>query len=556
MKGGLETTFAVLLQTGNESAINVLIAALDSSDRDIQAGAIHALLHRSSAAGKRELIRRWNELSERWKTLVAERPGRMAGALRDAILNSDARLRANGCDAVLWTRDYDLAPVLVTAAEDRANPEAELAAQTLLALCEMLYEELAAPRRTGRGREPRAVCQSILPPLEMAVQRFELHRRVEILEAFLLLANCDNRVLKGVLQDPHDRAYLAMTGILHRSPRPGVMRLLIGFLEDLHAPGAVHQVLSRRQDVSFLRLFVKHVGREPSPVARANLRRIKSFSWLRGELTILSAFHDDEQCAVVQLLLASGLSRLEVFDVLKYLLERGRPRCRQAVVAALAEFGGAEANALVLQVLDDPDPVLRAAAVAQLRQRSIPGALARLVEFLDSPEPVVRAAAQQGLAEFQYRRLADAWDSLDDETRRHAGTLVRRVDSSAVEQLVRELRSNSRTRRLRAVEMAVAIEMVGQVEKELIELLSDDDQRIRLETLHALEKLDTAQARDAIRERLQDDSRVVAEAAEAALRSSTGAARTGGPLPSSTPATGSVVTLPLAATNEHVIPVS
>ena len=345
MKSGLETTFAVLSQTGNESAVDLLIAALDSSDRDIQTGAIRTLLHRSSVAGKRELVRRWSELSERWKTLVAERPGRMSGAVRDAILNSDARLRTNGCDAVLWTRDYDLVPVLVTAAEDKSNPEAELAAQTLVTLCEMLHEELAAPRRSGRGRDPRAVRQSVVPPLEMAVQRFELHRRSEILEAFLLLANCDNRVLRGILQDPHDRAYLALIGILNRSPRPGVMRLLSGFLDDLHAPNAVHQVLSRRQDVSFLRLLLKHVGQDPTPTVRANLRRITAFSWLRGDLTILSAFHDEEQRSVVQLLLASGLNRLDVFEVLKYLLHGGRPGCRQAVVAALAEFRGAEANA-------------------------------------------------------------------------------------------------------------------------------------------------------------------------------------------------------------------
>ena len=284
MKGGLETTFAVLSQTGNESAVDLLIAALDSSDRDIQTGAVRTLLHRSSLVGKRELVRRWNELSERWKSLVADRPGRMSGAVRDAILSSDARLRTNGCDAVLWTRDYDLVPVLVTAAEDKSNPEAELAAQTLVTLCEMLREDLAAPRRSGRGRDPRAVCQSIVPPLELAVQRFELHRRGEILEGFLLLADCGNRVLKEILQDPHNRVYLALIGILNRSPRPGILRLLVGFLDDLHAPSAVHQVLSHRQDVSFLRLLLKHVGQDPSPGVRANLRAHQILQLAAGRL--------------------------------------------------------------------------------------------------------------------------------------------------------------------------------------------------------------------------------------------------------------------------------
>ena len=168
----------------------------------------------------------------------------------------------------------------------------------------------------------------------------------------------------------------------------------------------------------------------------------------------------------------------------------------------------------------------------------IPGSLARLVEFLDSTEPLVQAAAKQSLAEFQFRRLADAWDSLDEETRRHAGTLVRRVDASAVEQLAQELQSTSRNRRLRAVEMAVAIQMVLQVEKELIALLSDDDQRIRLEALRALSSSESAEARNAIRERLQDESRIVAEAAEAALQAMSQAVPASGSLPAAVPLNG------------------
>ena len=353
MKGGLETTFAVLSQTGNESAVDLLIAALDSSDRDIQTGAVRTLLHRSSLVGKRELVRRWNELSERWKTLVADRPGRMSGAVRDAILSSDARLRTNGCDAVLWTRDYDLVPVLVTAAEDKSNPEAELAAQTLVTLCEMLREDLAAPRRSGRGRDPR--CLSVdrpAPGAGGAAFRAASSRR-----------DLGGFSPAGRLRQPGaegDTAGSAQSGLSgadrHSQSQPTARHHAPAgrFLGRSPCASAVHQVLSHRQDVSFLRLLLKHVGQDPSPGVRANLRRIKSFSWLQGDLTILSAFHDDEQRSVVQLLLASGLNRLDVFAVLKYLLQRGNPRCRQAVVAALADFRGAEANALILQTLADP----------------------------------------------------------------------------------------------------------------------------------------------------------------------------------------------------------
>ena len=91
--------------------------------------------------------------------------------------------------------------------------------------------------------------------------------------------------------------------------------------------------------------------------------------------------------------------------------------------------------------------------------------------------------------------------------------------------------------------MAVAIQMVSPVETELVELLSDDDQRIRLEALRALAGLESPQARCAIRERLLDASRVVAEAAEAALQAMSEAIPARDPLPGVVPASG----LPLSA---------
>jgi HEAT repeat protein len=518
VSGGRETTFAILASTKNEAAVNVLTAALDSADRDVHMRAINALIKRRSSAGHRELLRRWPQLSDRWKSQIAERPGRISGAVRDALVGNDRQLRIHACDAVLWIREFDLIPALLTVAEDDGNPQAELAAQTLLSLCEMLYEDLAAPRDYQQRCDPHSRRRYTVAALEKSVQKFEQHQRGEVVEAFLLLAGRENTLLRRILHNPHHKAYLPTVHSLTHSPRPGVMRLLIRFLDDTHAPTTIYSVLSRRRDVSFLRLLLKRIEEDLDGTAKGNLKRVEAFSWLERDLSVLAAFNDREQEAAVRLAVMSGMKRLEVFEIVRYMLQNGGVGARRSASASLAEFKGAEANRIVLKALHDDDAEVRAAAVAQLRDRGIPNALSTLIGLLDCPEDAVRRAAQMSLSEFRFDRYVEKFEFLDDNARSETGQLVKRVDPTALERLADEMRSSSRARRLRAVEMAVAMKAVIDLEEDLVRLLGDDDQFLRAEVIRAIRGYDSPTMRAGLRERLLDASVVVKEAAEEALQ--------------------------------------
>src|SRR4029079_5864493 len=132
--GGLATTLALLGQTPNEAALPLLVSALDSPAQVIQDGALRALLDRRHATGQREIIKRLHLHGDRWRPIVDERRGRLAHGLRDGVLSADPQMCFNACQAILWFAEYDLMSALVTAAEDEAHANAELAAQTLLSL--------------------------------------------------------------------------------------------------------------------------------------------------------------------------------------------------------------------------------------------------------------------------------------------------------------------------------------------------------------------------------------------------------------------------------------
>ncbi len=518
MSDGLELTFSVLAKTRNEAAVPVLLDALDAPDRSVQVGALRALLARRSAAGQRELLDRWHTLSRRWKKIVADSGGRLSSAIRDAILSPDEQLHQNGCDAVLTLREYDLIPLLVKAAEDTANPRAEHSAETLLLLADSLCEELAAPRDYQNRRDPRVAHAHVAGALEQSVARFDHHRRREIVEAFLMLAGHNNTTLHHILQRPHDKAYVTLAHLLSNSPRRGVMRLILDALDDPRTPAVMYGILARRKDVSFVRHMLRRFADEVPKTAQRNLKRIDSFSWLRDDMNLLSALNGEEQRGAIHLIMASGMSRLRVFEVIDFILTHGATEGRREAASALNEFRGEEASASVLRALDDEDPLVRATAVSQLRERGTRGAMATLLNLIDSPHEVVREAAREALAEFTFERFLATFGTLDDETLAETGHFVKRVDPNALEGLQNELKSPIRVRRIRAIQMAVAMTAVAEVEPLLIELLYDDDHVIRAATAEALIQSPSATSRMALRNVILDRSQIVRDSAERTLQ--------------------------------------
>lgn len=521
MTRALDTTLHVLATTRNEAAASVLVSALDAANEGVRLGALNALLARRSPGGHRALIARWHTLPSGWKSLIVDKPGQLTGAIRDALLAAGEQLSANGCDAALAMAEYDLIPVLIQVAEADTGARGDLAAHTLRELAEQLYRELSAQHRLPRDwrqrRDPQLFRAHVVSALELSVGRFIQHGRREILEAFLMLATRDNATLRRVLLDPLDRAHVPFTELMTYSPRPSVARLVLSFVDDARAPGAALHVVAHRDDDVFLRRLMQKLGDEPGSGARINLRKIKRIVWLQQNLTRLLELDEAGQQAAVSVAVCSGLARLEKFEVLKLLLNEGQPAGRRAAAAALVDFQGVDANRLVLAALRDDDARVQASALGQLRDRGLPGAMAALVEALDSPEDIVRETARRCLREFNFSRFLAAFDGLDEQVRRNTGRLVRKVDLTTPQRLAEEMNAAARSRRLRAIEMTVTLDMADELEAELIELLDDDDHLVRMEAAMALADCPSDNSRLALRDALLDRSVSVQNAAERAL---------------------------------------
>ncbi|MFZ5833560.1 MAG: HEAT repeat domain-containing protein [Planctomycetota bacterium] len=515
--GGLATTFTVLGRTANEAALAVLLPALDAAAPTVQDAALTAILKRRNPTGLPEILRRVPFLSLRWQAIIRRHPGKLTRAIRDAILGSDEAMCRKGCQAAVWFSEYDLVPVLLQAMEEGTGPNTELAASTLMKLVEQLSDELSGKREPEGRRDPQTVRTHVLGALELSLRRYSKHKRREVLEGVLLLASRENQALNSILQNPHHVAFVPLVEMLRTSEHPVIVRLLLSYLDDPKAPSAVLAVAGNRSDIRFVRHLLRKIGREPATAVEQNLRRIESIPWLRQGQSFFDQLDDAGQHSLVCLAMHTGIPRAQAFSVVGALLVHGNVGGRRAAAQALAEFPGADANALALRAMADSDPHVQAHIVRQLRRRGIPGVLPKLVAMIDSRHSVVRAAARQSLSEFTFTRFASAFDMLDDEVRQSTAELVRKIDPQTVPLLRQELQSPSRARRLRGLDMARTMALVGQLEAQVIALLNDDDHMIRNRAAECLAHSASNDARAALRHALSDQSTAVQEMARRSL---------------------------------------
>jgi HEAT repeat protein len=517
IQDGLALTFDVLTKTPNESAVDVLIAALDDPDQFIQDHALAALLSRRTLKGHREIMSRLPTMNDRGKQLVQINPRFLGRALRENIESKDRAPCDHGCQTVVWLREYDLMPALVHIAETTDHPNSKLAAEYALKLAELLYQDLSDPRPATRARDPQVMRQHVLHTLEKSLTRYNQHKRLEIVEAFLLLVRKDHPVLRKVLSDPIDSAYLPIIDLLTHSHRGGVVRLVLSFLDDVDPPPAAIALMGHRCDEKFIENFLRKIGNRSSLEISTNLKRLDTVVWAQAEPEILSQLDEEAQQGAVQLALCSGISRVTAQKLITYLLRFGKTSARRAAAAALAGIRGTDANQLALAALNDPDPQVQATALGQLRQRGIKGALPMLLSKIDSPDEAVRSAVRRSLEEFNFDRFLSAFDMLDEQVRRSTGAVVKKVDTSTPRKLSEELQARSRTRRMRALQIIDALELVAELQSAVIERLADEDHLVRVEAALALGQVRNLETEQALRDALQDRSIVVREAAQRSL---------------------------------------
>lgn len=519
---GLAQTLQFLAETENEAAVPVLLAAVHAPHRRLPKQSLVGLLQRTNAAAEMDILTHWQSWKDSFRSLLRHKPDWLSGAIHAALASprdtaAAEQLFRNACEAALSLSDFDQIPALAVAAADRKNPHAAAAAEAVVLLAERLFDELHAPRDYRVRRDPQLQRANLLPTLERMVDCVDQHQRLEIVEALLLLAERDTASVKRILQSPRDPSFPAVSKVLQRSSRPGVIRLLLSYLDDPHAPRPSLEILAGRCDLKFIRHLLHKIGNQPPQVVRNNLHRIDSIAWLNFASDVYGALSESEQAAAIQVVSEANLPASSALQLLSLGLQDGSSAGRRAAAAGLVKFSGPEAEEIAWQALDDEDPVVRAQAVIRMGKHATPTVIPRLLEMLDSPHQPEREAAQACLNEYRFERYLQAYDTMAPEARLATGLLVKKVDPTMLSQIATELQAQVRVRCERALQIALTLHLVPELLSAIEPLLEDEDQYIRLAAIRTLATCQLPTSINALRRMLLDHAPLVAQAAEEAL---------------------------------------
>lgn len=512
-----ETTIATLTKSRNEAATPTLLAALATSEGQVFTGVVGALVQRRSKAGHASVVALWHSLGPAERAHFNGNRGRMATALREAVLSADAQLFANGCEIARAVDEFDLLPTLVTLAEqnnsDRAKPALALALELVARLEKMSHDSIDARDQQNTD----VIRQAVLECLQRSVERFRAHRRNELIEAFVSLSGPENPALLAILNAPHHPCFATVVDILSRSASPAVLGLLTTLLVAPDGPQVIRNVVGKRTDEPFTAALLAARYDWANAALGKTLHRIKAFACLDVPQFAARISTPAEQLTALKIVAASGVSDEQKLDFIEHILSYGAVDSRLAATNALQPIAGQRSNDLTLKALDDEEPEIQIAAARQVRSRHIPGTMAKLVELAGSKSAAVQQAAREALPEFTLEGFLLQFDTLDETQRQTSAALTARLDPGAVERLREELDSPVGRRRLRALEAIKLMRLAPQVADALVERLSDEDHMVRAAAAEALEGCRGGDVRQALLEALGDRSAAVQNAARVSL---------------------------------------
>lgn len=520
MIDALSKTMYHLAHTRNQAAVPVLASALASTRLEIRLGAIHGLVVRRNPEGHSQILARFptfndQELAELQSSVIRSQH-KMLATLRDVMLSDDQRLCDSACRVMLMGRVYQMIPTLVDVAEDHELRHSQQALATLVQLASLLHQESFA-RGDEKTCEPGIIRRQILPALEASVIRFGDHRRLEIIDAFLLVVPPNNETFLKILRERSHPCHRPFLDSLSTSALAPILDLLTRLLHDLEIPTAALKAIGARLDRKFLDYLLHNIGWPVSLRVLDNFRKLSKVSWLEEQRDILLDLDGRAQRVAIEVAKSGCVARPVYLSLLKFILHSGKPEGRRASCEELAEFHDRPTDQLIAHMLHDSDPRVQAAAVRQLRDRGFHDAMERLVLLLDHRAPEVRDAARSSLAEFNYSRYRSIFDSIDDESRRKIGRLVGKVDPTAMHRVSEDLSSPSLTTKLRALEMVQAMRVSDEVFERLTHLVNDPDVGVRAEAVAALGHCRREEAIPLLYEVEKDVSLSVREAAQRSI---------------------------------------
>jgi len=515
-----DKTVKFLVQTENPAANDILRILLDDPDWKTKAQAFDALFLKRDNTISLDLFSRLLLNEEEWLNTTAVNPDRMGRLADAAIRSNDLELIRQAIDLTLRHKLYDGLKSILPLMDSPKEELAVLAANAVYGLCEKFYEELAACTSATEMRNFDRRREWIVSELEDTVRRFGVHGMIEPVKALLIVTRKDYESFLGIMTDQHSQTVKTILNLLETGDHGGYLRLLLSFVMDAGSPPLIDQILCRRKDVKFVRYLLQVIGPTALPPdVKQAFKRFKDFDWLPIDNPDLPEILEGMEGGFVQLITNISLPRERVIELLRYVFAKCSPEGRRIAAEAFRGFTGDDFNALIMEVVNDPDPTVCSIILKIIKSRGFKGADQAIMHCVEQrSEPAVLQAVYDLMPDFHIDSYLQKVIQLTETGAALLGRIVHKIDPGTDKALASEITSIIPVRRIAAIKAFQYMGLGKEQQDTIIQLMqSDDDMNVRLAACQALATILTIEAIRALKDATQDPAFALRSAATEAV---------------------------------------
>ncbi|MFQ6048045.1 MAG: hypothetical protein ACE5K7_01620, partial [Phycisphaerae bacterium] len=490
-----------IVATDNVSADSALAEDLAQVEPEFARLVVEAMLARNPT-GAEALVGQFHRFDPELRESLAKRIEPLRQILAAASRSPDVQTRINVTAMINQAKATWMANLLLVGLTDQASQVRAAAASTLrdLAdnyLCQLASNleriglsgpgEFAADERNAAaavGLTEHRRC--LLSALQEGLTWFGVHGRPEVVEAAMWFAAPLERLLQAHLLTGGSRYLQTVSQILARQPGPRLAAFTYLALSWSELRRTAAAIVSRLPDGPMLRQMLQLGHMIDRPAVRLGLAEVRRLRWLDQDHQAILHLPQALQVPALKLACATSIEATLKLLILQDALLLGQPELQRAAIDGLIELDCPESTEVLCKVLAWDEPALAEPSLVELLRRNPPGLAVLIIQQLTSRSPRIRQIAARHAAGCGFEYYWQAFEQLSDELKLAAGQVILELVPDLPGRLRDKLASSEPEVLLRAIRMAIVLELIEPLAAELSSLTDHRDQRVRTAANDAL----------------------------------------------------------------------
>jgi len=313
---------------------------------------IRVLLQRGHDASWAALIGQYDRLTPEIRALLHQQSEHLTAGIALALKSPLAETRANALRALEQHPRVGMAYLLPYAIRDSSRTVRELAARTLHRMADSFLEQPTPPAEAGGGllqvREDQR--QQLTLALDEALQAFDLHSRIEVLEACLWFSRDLGESLWGKLTPHRSHAGTLVAQQVSEWNHPRLAHFLLSGLKQSTWRQTAARLLQGWKTVAEVTALLRQDDLLRDPTIRQYLRSIHSPRWFTEIDDDLAQLEPALRPLAPRWVSRAGYTDSEKLKLLSCWLQSSDPELHSAAVHAVTQIDSPDAQRLLKQV--------------------------------------------------------------------------------------------------------------------------------------------------------------------------------------------------------------